>query len=107
MACPNNVGPFAVSQNLNLPDGAKFKLQAWISNFGSTNVHIFAGALSLGDCQQRIEQGFIDMLMTLPSAGPGEIWLPDVSGGNVTIMFEALNNSGQAQVVTMRVLTRV
>ena len=98
-------GPAVVYHELRLPDTGKFELEAWISNFGSSNVHIMRDRLSLTEAQNRLETNFNDMLMTLPSGAIGRCWLPE-SVNVVTVFFEAANTSGQAQLVTVRVVSR-
>lgn len=100
---PNNQGPAAETQNLYLSDERKPRnIEAWLSNFGSSNVHIFSGQLSLAQCQELLGQGFLDVIMTVTGAGPSCVRLPDDTS-TITVMFEALNSSGQTQVVTVRV----
>jgi hypothetical protein len=79
--------------------------EGWISNFGSSNVHIMRGQLSLVQAQDLLGAGLSDLLMTLPGSGPARIGLPD-DCDYVTLFFEALNTSGQYQAVTTRVYDR-
>lgn len=96
-------GPDAQAQTLSLPDEhGPLYLEAWISNFGSSNVHVFDGDLSIGDCQERMERGFVDCLLTVTGAGPVRRRLPD-DVVQITVFFEAQNTSGQFQLCTVRV----
>lgn len=104
--CGNNAGPLVDVIDLNLPRyDLELYLEAWISNFGSSNVHLFEGVRSLSDCQYQLgagSGGATDMLMTVTSAGPSRVRLPD-NVSRVTVMFEAENTSGQNQIITVRV----
>lgn len=101
---PNNVGPLAIQQRLNLSSERGHRhLEAWIGNFGSSNVYIFSGNLSTTQCAQLLEQGFIDCLMALSYSGPTRVQVPeDIS--YVTVYFEAVNSSGQTETVTLKVM---
>lgn len=77
-------------------------LEAWISNFGGSNVHICRSNLTLSQAQDLLESGISDLLMTVTASGPSRIYLPD-DVEIITVLFEAINTSGQYQAVTTRV----
>lgn len=103
---PNNTGPASIPIPLNLPDVGKGEVIAWIGNFGGSNVYLFEGYRSLADCQNQLADdtvGTVDCIMALSYAGPTRAPLPDDCRSYVTVFFEAANDSGQTQTVTMRI----
>lgn len=123
-ALQNNAGPEVLSHELSNATGQRrIRLEAWISNFGGSNVYLFEGDLTLSECENRVHRvrtivegageetketikntnGKIDCLMPLTGSGPLAI---DVTLDNprVTIFFEGKNESGQVQTVCIREL---
>lgn len=99
---PNGSGPDVDTLELNLPDhGGPYLLEAWASKAGGSNVHILRGALSVVQATDLIERGLSDVIMTVPAAGVGKVLLSDTA--QITVFFEANNNSGQFELVTVRV----
>lgn len=100
----NNSGPDVFDIELNLPGGNRtYAIEAWISNFGSSNVHLIRGNVTEAQAADLIERGLSDVIMTLPSGSPGRCLLPNDTG-EITMFFEAANTSGQFQLVTVRVV---
>lgn len=103
----NGSGPAVDTFKLKVPNIYNFpikkrpRLQAWLSNFGGSNVYILEGALTLDEAQSYIENGKLDCLLSVTGNGPVEVDFPDVSV--VTVFWEALNASGQTETVTIRV----
>lgn len=105
----NGAGPDAQSFDLKLPDGLDaagagftYEIEAWIGNFGSSNVYICRGGLTLVQCQDLLVRGLTDVLMCVTGWGPSRVRLPD-DCPTITVFFEAVNASGQAQAVTVKV----
>lgn len=103
-ALANNGGPAVDQASLALPDTDRhrFYLEAWISNFGSSNVHIFEGKLSVAQCQGQMETGFTSLIMTVSGSTISRVRLPD-DVNEITVFFEVVNTSGQFQICTVRV----
>lgn len=101
----NNGGPDVIPVELNLPNtNQDFVLEAWLSNFGSSNAHILRGGpeTTLAGAQSLLERGANDLLMTVTGSGSTKRYLPeDVS--TLLVLFEAQNTSGQFEIVTLRV----
>lgn len=99
----NGGGPDAQAFDLRLGNFDRpCQIEAWIGNFGSSNVHIARGKLTLAQCQGLLETGISDFLMTLTASGPTRVLLPDDTR-EITVFYEAANTSGQFQAVTVRV----
>lgn len=99
----NGGGPDAQAFPLRLPGGkGYYSVTAWISNFGGSNVHLIRDNLSLAQCQELLERGYVDIIMTVTASGPTSVLLPD-DVGTLTVFFEGVNNSGQYQLVTVKV----
>lgn len=99
----------------------KICLEAWISNFGGSNVYIFEGDKTLAECENTVQRlgverevkgeeikevirpssGKIDCLMPLTGSGPTIIAV-NLDSPRLTIYFEAKNESGQVQTVCIR-----
>jgi hypothetical protein len=100
----NNAGPLVKVHEFH-DMGAEKDLEAWIGNFGSSNVYVFEGELSLAQCEARVkvaEVGAIDCILALTEAGPIRGSLED-NARRVTVYFEAKNESGQTQAVCLKI----
>lgn len=95
------LGPAVQYLKLNLADQSVGELEAWISNFGASNVWIFEGQLTLAECQGRITPaaagGRIDGFVVTGSGNSR--WSLTEDARMVTVFFEAMNGSGQTQGV--------
>ena len=99
----NNAGPAVEVVELISTDMSEIELEAWIGNFGSSNVYIYEGEWSLGECEADVKNanGPIGCVATLTEAGP--IRVPLADGCRVlTVFFEAANTTGQTQAVTLK-----
>lgn len=97
-------GPLTESADLHLPAVEEdLYIEAWISNFGGSNVHIIRDeGRTLTDTDSFLTGGLSDVLLTVTGAGVTKRRLPeDVNG--ITVLFEAANSSAQYQLVQVRV----
>lgn len=106
---PDSGGPAAIALNLDLPDApVPFTIEAWVSNFGSSNIYILDGDVPLLDAANRLpgapgnSSNNIDCIMAISPSAPTRAGLP-IGTNRITIYFEAANTSGQTQSVTVRV----
>lgn len=104
VAIPNNAGPAVIGVNLGAPsEVAERTLEAWIGNFGSSNVWIFEGDVTQAQCEAEVtKEGLVDCLIALTEAGPVKCGL-DKDCRKVTVFFEHKNEAGQVQAVCLKV----
>lgn len=104
VAIKNLEGPVAIEVQMPGNGSSKRRLEAWIGNFGGSNVYVFEGQVSLGDCEKEVSQGgLVDCLVSLTGSGPVNVPFDD-DATHLTFFFEAKNEAGQTQSVSMKVL---
>jgi len=103
-AIPNNVGPAVIMAALGTPsEVAHREVEAWIGNFGSSNVWLFEGEMTLEQCVAEVsKEGEIDCLAALTEAGPITFNLDD-DCRKITVFFEHKNEAGQVEAVCLKV----
>jgi hypothetical protein len=99
-------GPAVIPFQLISTDLTVMDLEAWMSNFGGSNVYIYEGILSLKQCEQDVKGGGeLGCVLVLPESGPVSAPLDD-SCRELTVYFEGTNNSGQTQAVCIKTTER-
>lgn len=102
---PNASGPSIYPVNVGIPAESCTELEAWMSNFGGCNVHILEGEPSLKQAEEILKasgQKDPELLMTLTGSGPVKIPM-ELSSQKISVFFEGKNESGQAQVVCLKI----
>jgi hypothetical protein len=109
---PNGQGPSITKIQMNLVDSpTKLEIEAWIGNFGSSNVYILEGGMSLAVAQNRVLEdlapdGQIDCLFALSGSAPVKAEVSQDTR-HITVFFETANASGQTETVTVKVIEYV
>lgn len=99
---PSGQGPAVVPVQLASTDLTDMELLAWIGNFGSSNAYIYPGIWSLSECEYDAKSGgLLGPICALTSAGPTPRIPIEEGIRNLTVYFEALNNTGQTETVTI------
>lgn len=105
IALPNEEGPSVFHFQLGISTASKYRLMAWQSKEGSSNVYLLDNSPSLERAQVEIaEAGTKSLpLLTVPASGVAEVDY-DTDTQDMTVFFEGKNESRQTQTVTVKLV---
>jgi hypothetical protein len=102
---PNGQGPAVIPVQLRDMEAGKQRVEAWIGNFGGSNVWIFSGDVSLKEAENIVARGageLIDCVMALSGSVATSTDL-DENTHRLTVFFEGKNEAGQTQSVSLKI----